>query len=190
MIIRRGLRELGLSRHGADPVAAIELNHPAPHQVRAHFAINAWLPLFQSKGTASCYAPADQYVCLVSCGAKRTRREVINVLAFGAVYAEVNRLDLENYFLIAYKIRLECLNQCAAAVLQCLRWFRQKWNSLKFELDLQTLMINRLEKPAALISINGKARPDDRVAVIFVNQFCFFFLSCHWCVSWAKTLSC
>jgi hypothetical protein len=34
-------------------------------------------------------------------------------------------------------------------------------------------MIKRLEKPAALISINGKAGPDDRVAFIFVNQFCF-----------------
>jgi hypothetical protein len=55
-----------------------------------------------------------------------------------------NRLDLENYFSVADKIRVECLNQCAATVLQCLRWFRQKWNSLKFELDLQASII----KPA------------------------------------------
>jgi hypothetical protein len=58
---------------------------------------------------------------------------------------------------------MECLNQCAAAILQRLRRFRAKWNSLKFQLDLQALMINRLEKPAALISINGKAGPDDCV---------------------------
>jgi hypothetical protein len=38
-------------------------------------------------------------------------------------------------------------------------------------------MIDRLEKSAALISINGKAGPDDRVAFIFVNQFCFFLFS-------------
>jgi hypothetical protein len=65
-----------------------------------------------------------------------------------------------------------------------------KWNSLEFQLDLKALMINRLEKPAALISINGKARPENRVAFIFVNQFYLFLFSCHWCVSWAKTLSC
>lgn len=65
-----------------------------------------------------------------------------------------------------------------------------KWNSLEFQLNLKALMINRLEKSTVLISIDSKARPEDRVAFIFVNQFCFFFFSCHWCVSWAKTLSC
>jgi hypothetical protein len=88
-----------------------------------------------------------------------------------------DRLDFEDYFFVANEIRVECLNQCAAAILQRLRWFRPKWNSLKFQLDLQALMINRLEKPAALISINGKAGPDDRVAFIFLNQFCFFLFS-------------
>lgn len=45
-----------------------------------------------------------------------------------------------------------------------------KWNPLEFKLDLQALMMNRLEKAAALVSINGKARPDDRVALILVDQ--------------------
>jgi hypothetical protein len=70
-----------------------------------------------------------------------------------------DRFDFENYFFVANEIRVECLNQCAAAILQRLRWFRPKWNSLKFHLDLQALMIDRLEKPAALISINDKAGP-------------------------------
>jgi len=59
----------------------------------------------------------------------------------------------------------------AAAILQRLGWFGQKWNSLEFQLDFQALMMNRLEKPPAFISINGKVRADDRVAFIFVNQF-------------------
>jgi hypothetical protein len=84
-----------------------------------------------------------------------------------------DRLDFENYFFVANEIRTEGLNQCAAAILQRLRWFRQKWNSLEFQLDLKALMINRLEKSAALISINGKARPEDRVAFVFVNQSVF-----------------
>ncbi len=106
------------------------------------------------------------------------------------IYQLGNCFDFNDDLVAANEIRTECLNQCAAAILQRLRWLRQKWNSLEFQLDLKALMINRLEKPAGLISINGKARPEDRVAFIFVNQFYLFFFSCHWRVSWAKTLSC
>ena len=46
--------------------------------------------LFQCKGTTSYYDPANQYVNLVRSGAKRTRAEVIDVLA--GAYAEVRSL--------------------------------------------------------------------------------------------------
>lgn len=87
------------------------------------------------------------------------------------IYQLGNCFDFNNDLVIANEIRTECLNQCAAAILQRLQWLRQKWKSLEFQLDLKALMINRLEKPAALISINGKARAENRVAFIFVNQF-------------------
>ena len=113
--------------------------------------------------------------------------EIIQDLRTVLVSQLRDRFDFKKYFFVANEIRTECLNQCTAAILQRLRWLRQKWNSLEFQLDLEALMINLLEKPAALILVNGKARPEDRVAFIFVNQFCFFFFSRHWCVSWAKT---
>jgi predicted NUDIX family NTP pyrophosphohydrolase len=46
------------------------------------------------------------------------------------------------------------------------------------------------ESRTAFMSIQGKARPEDRVAFSFVNQFYLLLFWCHWCVSWAKTLSC
>ena len=85
--------------------------------------------------------------------------EIIQDLRTVLVAQLRDRFDFKNYFFVANEIRTECLNQCTAAILQRLRWLRQKWNSLEFQLDLEALMINRLEKPAALISVNGKARP-------------------------------
>ena len=105
--------------------------------------------------------------------------EIVEELRPMLIYQLGNCFDLNDDLVIANEIRTECLNQCAAAILQRSRWFRQKWNSLELQLDLKALMINRLEKPAALISVNGKARAEDRVAFLLVNQFCFFFFSCQ-----------
>jgi hypothetical protein len=116
--------------------------------------------------------------------------EIVEKLRSMLIYQLGDCFDFNDDLVVANEIRTECLDQGAATIFQRSRWLRQKWNSLEFQLDLKALMINRLEKPAALISINSKARSEDGVAFIFVNQFCFFFFSCHWCVSWAKTLSC
>ena len=45
--------------------------------------------LFQSKGSVSYYVPVDRDVHRVRPGAERPRGKVIEVLAIGAVYAEV-----------------------------------------------------------------------------------------------------
>ena len=55
----------------------------------------------------------------------------------------------------------------------------RNWNSLGFELDFQTFVIYRFEKAAALIFVDSKAGADDCVAFLLVNQFWFFFFSCH-----------
>ncbi len=50
-----------------------------------------------------------------------------------------------------------------------LRWFREKGNLLQLKFDFQALVIDRLEKAASLLCVNGKARADDGVAFVFVN---------------------
>ena len=94
--------------------------------------------------------------------------------------------DLENDFVVANKIRTECLNQSTAAILQCLRPLRQKRNSLEFQLDFQTLVIHRFEKAAPLVFVNGKASADDGVAFIFVYQLRIFSFRVISRVPWAK----
>jgi hypothetical protein len=46
-------------------------------------------------------------------------------------------------------------------------------------LEFQTLVIDRFKKTAHLISIDRKIRADDGEAFVLVNQFWFFFFSCH-----------
>ena len=100
--------------------------------------------------------------------------EIVDELRSMLIYQLGNCFDLNDDLVVANEIPTECLNQCAAAILQRLRWLRQKLNSLKLQLDLKAVMINCLEKSTALVSINGKARTEDRVALIFVNQsVCF-----------------
>jgi hypothetical protein len=86
--------------------------------------------------------------------------EIVEKLRSMLIYQLGDCFDFNDDLVVANEIRTECLDQCAAAILQRLRWFRQKWNSLEFQLDFKALMINRLEKPASLISINGKARAE------------------------------
>ena len=78
--------------------------------------------------------------------------------------------DLDDDPIVANEVRGERLNKSAPAILQSLRRLRLKWNPVQLKLDLQTLVINRLEKPAALILVNGKTRADDGVALVFVYQ--------------------
>ena len=87
-----------------------------------------------------------------------------------------HRLDLDNDFFIADEIRGKCLNECTPAILQRLRWFREKWNALGFELNFQTFVIYRFEKTAALIFVDSKAGADDCVAFLLVNQFSLLLL--------------
>ena len=77
--------------------------------------------------------------------------------------------DLEDDLVVANEVGCKRLNESAAAILQGLRCLRLKWNSLELKFDFQPLVINRLEKAAALIFVNGEARADDGIAFIFVN---------------------
>ena len=85
-------------------------------------------------------------------------------------------LDLDNDLFIADEIRRKCLNECTPAILQRLRWFREKWNALGFELNFQTFVIYRLEKAAALILVDSKAGADDCVAFLFDKSILLLLL--------------
>ena len=87
--------------------------------------------------------------------------------------------DFQDDFAIADEIRGKCLNECTPAILQRLRWFRERWNALGFELNFQTFVIYRFEKTAALIFVDSKAGTNEGVAFRLENQFSTFFLSCH-----------
>src|ERR1700756_5386229 len=58
-----------------------------------------------------------------------------------------------------------------------------------FQLDLQTLVIDRLVKPAAFVFINLEAGADDGVAFLFVNEIRSLFFSCHFVcfVGWSPS---
>ena len=77
--------------------------------------------------------------------------------------------DLNDDVIVANEVWCKRLNERSPAILQSLRCLRLKWNSLRLKFDFQALVINRLEKAAALIFVNGEARADDGIAFIFVN---------------------
>ncbi len=104
------------------------------------------------------------------------RAQVVQDLSAMFIDQRGHRLDLDNDFFIADEIRGKCLNKCTPAILQRLRWFREKWNALGFELNFQAFVVYRFEKTAALIFVDSKAGADDGVAFRFVNQFSDFLL--------------
>ena len=55
------------------------------------------------------------------------------------IYQLGDCFDFNDDLVVANEIRTECLDQGAAVILQRLRWVRQKWNSLEFQLDLKAL---------------------------------------------------
>jgi len=104
--------------------------------------------------------------------------EIVEQLSSMFIYQLGNCFDFDDDLVVANEIRTEFLNQSATAVLQCLLWLREKWNPLEFQLNFQTLVVDRFVKTAALVLINGKTGPDDVIAFVLVNQFCFFFFCC------------
>lgn len=50
---------------------------------------------------------------------------------------------------------------------------------MEFQLDFQTLVISRLVETAAFVLIDFKAGADNGVALILIDQFRYFFVSCH-----------
>jgi hypothetical protein len=107
------------------------------------------------------------------------RAEIVQDLCAVVIAQRRRSFDFQDDFVIADQIRGKCLNECTPAILQRLRWFREKWNALGFELNFQTFVIYRFEKTAALIFVDSKACTDDCVAFLFVNQSRDFFFSCH-----------
>ena len=77
--------------------------------------------------------------------------------------------DLNDDVIVANEVWCERLNKSAPVIVQSLRCLRLKWNSLQLKFDFQALVINRLEKTAALIFVNGEASANDGIAFIFVN---------------------
>ena len=87
--------------------------------------------------------------------------------------------NLENNFIVTYEIRREGLNEGSTAILQGLRRFGEKRNSLQIEFNLQTLVINRFEKATAFLLIDSKTGADNGIAFFFPNQRSFLCYSCH-----------
>jgi hypothetical protein len=107
------------------------------------------------------------------------RAQIIQDLRAVLITQDGDAFDFENDFVVANEIWVECLDQSAGAILQCLGSFRKERNSLEFELDLQALVVNRFVKAAAFIFVNLEACANNGVAFFLINQFCFFFFSCH-----------
>jgi hypothetical protein len=105
--------------------------------------------------------------------------EIVQNLCAVVVNQRGHGLDLDNDFFIADEIRGKCLNECTPAILQRLRWFREKWNALRFELNFRTFVIYRFEKAAAFVFVYSKAGADGGVAFRLANQFSTIFFSCH-----------
>lgn len=107
------------------------------------------------------------------------RAEIIQDLCAVLIAKCRDGLDFNNDFVVANEIRTECLHQRAPAILQSVRQFRAKRNRLEIKFDFDTLVVNRLVKTAALVLVNAKTGSNDGVAFLFVDQFCFVFVSCH-----------
>src|SRR6478736_5139562 len=107
------------------------------------------------------------------------RAQIVQDLSAMFINHRGHGLDLDNDFFIADEIRGKCLNECAPAILQRLRWFREKWNALGFELNFQTFVIDRFKKDAAFVFVYSKAGANDGVAFRLVNQFSTLFFLCH-----------
>src|SRR6476659_5488665 len=105
--------------------------------------------------------------------------QIVQNLCAVVINQRGHRLDLDNDFFIADEIRGKCLNECTPAILQRLRWFREKWNAVGFELNFQTFVVYGFEKTAALVFVDSKAGANDGVAFRVVNQFSALCFLCH-----------
>ena len=107
------------------------------------------------------------------------RAEVIENLRPMFVTQRRCGLELEKDFVVANEIGTERLNKRATAVLQSVRRFGAKRNALEFKFNLQAFVVNRFVKPASLVLIDRETGAHDYVAFMFINQFWFLFVSCH-----------
>src|SRR6266536_2561719 len=83
--------------------------------------------------------------------------------------------QFDDYLLEANVIWCISLLQYSVTIAESERWFRDCRNTLVFQLDAQALLIDRLQKPTALLVIYLEAGANDRVALAFVNDFCHLF---------------
>src|SRR5437773_5513538 len=83
--------------------------------------------------------------------------EMVKELSSMLAYQFGDCFDFKDDLIVANEVRTEGLNQSASAILQCLRRLRLKRNLLKFQLNFQALVINRLVETAAFVLIDFKA---------------------------------
>src|SRR4051794_36312395 len=75
-------------------------------------------------------------------------------------------LDFENDFLEAQKVRLESMYEHSPSVGKREGRFRKKGDAEVFELDFQTLVVNRLGVTVTLLVVDRETLADDRVALL------------------------
>src|SRR6266704_6464248 len=83
--------------------------------------------------------------------------------------------QFDDNFLEADIIWLVSLLQYPTTIAEGERWLSDCRNPLVFQLDAEALLINRFQKPAALLIVHLEASANDRVTFPFINNFCHQF---------------
>ena len=81
------------------------------------------------------------------------------------------RLQLHDHLVEADEVGLELAAELAALVFEFEPWLLDKQNALQCELQLQALLIHRLDKAAALLLVNLEARTTNGKRLLLQNQF-------------------
>src|SRR5688572_5297389 len=97
------------------------------------------------------------------------------------IHQRRDRLDLHDDFSEANEIRRISLLQRPPFVVQREALMGEKGSALASKLQLQTLLKHRLEKSAAFLLIDLKARAHDAIRLLAIDDLVHVFLSCVSC---------
>jgi hypothetical protein len=96
--------------------------------------------------------------------------QVIENLSAMLVSEFGDRLQFDDYFVVADKIREIFLAENSTSVLQGQSRLRDRWNAGMLEFNAETFLIYRLVKAAALVFVNFEASANNGIRFVFEDE--------------------
>jgi hypothetical protein len=110
--------------------------------------------------------------------------EIVHKLGAVTIVDGFGCLDFQNHLAVTEEIRFIFFPKLPALVFQFKRRLHNKWNISDLEFNLQTLLINVFQKPAALLPINFETSAKNLIGLRFKDQCHFSSFPCIPSIPW------